>query len=437
MQRHQVLSLAQLQMNRKTFKKDARLLSTLTLEKLETAQKAEENNAPISDPLIQLLQKHVYATGARVIGLDYSRYQLCSQIWSTSIMLNPPSLWITINPCDLHDPIAQVFAGENINLDDLQEKPGPSKEKRAENMALDPYAAAKFFHFLIRTILTTLFGAEATTQQIHSHIGIFGEVIGYFGLVELQGRGTLHLHMLVWLKNTPLSEDVEDLLATEDFRQRVREFIKKNIRAYLPGFESAEELKKIPNDVEVAYSHPPDPDSLNYDSEIMDLERKVACNKQHHTCELRRCLVMDKGGRVVCKQRAPFETANKDFINENGRWGMKRLYEFINAWVPGITINARCNNDAKLLTNSRETINILFYVTAYSTKKQGRSYNLSAIMTKGFAYHAKQTTYVEDIRDQQRKLLFRLVHAVNREQELSAPMVISYLMGWKDCYHSH
>lgn len=58
-------------------------------------------------------------------------------------------------------------------------------------------------------------------------------------------------------------------------------------------------------------------------------------------------------------------------------------------------------------------------------------------MTKGFAYHAKQTTYTDKIRDQQRKLLFRLVHAINREQELSAPMVISYLMGWKDSYCSH
>ena len=107
-------------------------------------------------------------------------------------MLNPPSLWITINPCDLHDPIAQVFAGEDINLDDLQEKAGPSKEQCAENMALDPYAASKFFHFLIRTILTTLFGVEPTTQRVHSRMGIFGEVTGYFGLVESQGRGTFH-----------------------------------------------------------------------------------------------------------------------------------------------------------------------------------------------------------------------------------------------------
>ena len=109
----------------------------------------------------------------------------------------------------------------------------------------------------------------------------------------------------------------------------------------------------------------------------------------------------------------------------------------MNAWVPGIAVNVCCNNDAKLLINSKETINVSFYVTAYSTKKQGRSYNLSVIMAKSFAYHAKQTTYADEIRDQHRKLLFRLVHAINREQELSAPMVILYLMGWKDCYSSH
>jgi hypothetical protein len=100
-------------------------------------------------------------------------------------MLNPPSLWITINPCDLHDPIAQVFAGENINMDDLAATlNAPSKEKRAQNIALDPYAAAKFFHFMIRTILRTLFGVETMQYQAKSGIGVFGSVTAYFGIIE-------------------------------------------------------------------------------------------------------------------------------------------------------------------------------------------------------------------------------------------------------------
>jgi len=163
----------------------------------------------------------------------------------------------------------------------------------------------------------------------------------------------------------------------------------------------------------------------------------VARAKQLHSCEYHRCLVPSKHGRFVCKQRAPFKKADDNYIKENGEWGMKRVYEFMNGWVPAITINARCNNNGKLLTNSRDTTNISFYVTTYQTKKQGRSYNMSAVLAKGFAYHTQQSTYLDSIRDQQRLLLFCLVNTINREQELAAPMVMSYLMGWGDTYRSH
>jgi hypothetical protein len=45
-----------------------------------------------------------------------------------TISLRPPSLWITINPCDLYDPIVQVLGGEEINQDDLTSTVGPDKE---------------------------------------------------------------------------------------------------------------------------------------------------------------------------------------------------------------------------------------------------------------------------------------------------------------------
>ena len=81
------------------------------------------------------------------MGSDQSCYQLRSQIWSTSIMLNPPTLWIMINPSDIHDPIAQVLAGENINLNDLLAVIGPDADRHTSNISADPYAAANFFSF--------------------------------------------------------------------------------------------------------------------------------------------------------------------------------------------------------------------------------------------------------------------------------------------------
>ncbi|KIK18994.1 hypothetical protein PISMIDRAFT_13964 [Pisolithus microcarpus 441] len=81
---------------------------------MQRAQEEEEHNLPISDPAI----------------------------WVTLIMFNPPSLWIIINPCDLHDPIAQVFTGEHIDLDNFLKTVGPSKDVHAHDIAKDPYAAA-------------------------------------------------------------------------------------------------------------------------------------------------------------------------------------------------------------------------------------------------------------------------------------------------------
>ena len=434
----EALRSARIQMDRQTFEREARIISSITSQKLNEATVEEEKGLPISDRSVRLLKKHVHATASRIQGSDQSRYRLRSQIWSTSTILGPPSLWITINPSDLHNPIAQVFASEDIDMDNFVTTLGPDRAKRAKNIADDPYAASKFFHFMISTILETLFQIKVTPAQVKTGIGVFGQVTAYFGTVESQGRGTLHLHMLIWLKDVPSSEEMIWLLKLEEFRQRIIHFIQANFRAYVPGLESAESIAKIPHNKEVGYSRPPHPDHPDYDCKLQQTELELARMEQIHVCKPRRCLVY-KQGQLVCKRRAPFDLAKEDFAMESGICGPKRLYGYVNSWVSSILINARCNNDGKFLTNGGDTKNITFYVTSYAAKKQGKNHNISAIMANGYAYHLEhpKPEYVDSVRDQQRLLLFRLVHRINREQELAAPMVMSYLMGWGDVYRSH
>lgn len=174
--------------------------------------------------------------------------------------MGPPSVWITINPSDLHHPIAQVFAGEQIDLDAFLSTEGPDKDKRAKNIAQDPWAASKFFHFIIDTILTTLFRVKVTGgHQVESGMGIFGRICAYFCTVEAQGRGTLHLHAMLYSQHTPSPSELQELLKTEAFRQKLVNFIRANIRAYSPGLESPESVASIPNEREIGYSRPPQP----------------------------------------------------------------------------------------------------------------------------------------------------------------------------------
>ncbi|KIK82475.1 hypothetical protein PAXRUDRAFT_153739, partial [Paxillus rubicundulus Ve08.2h10] len=98
------------------------------------------------------------------------------------------SLCCTINPCDLHNPIVQVFAGEHIDMDDLMHFIGPDNEQRAHNVAQDPYAAAKNFHFIINTIFETLFRITAGPFNVTSDVGVVGHVAAYFGTVECSSQ---------------------------------------------------------------------------------------------------------------------------------------------------------------------------------------------------------------------------------------------------------
>jgi hypothetical protein len=77
------------------------------------------------------------------------------------------------------------------------------------------------------------------------------------------------------------------------------------------------------------------------------------------------------------------------------------------------------------------------YILLYATKKQGQTFSLSTVVTKVLHQHAERNDYLDSLLERQRLLVFRIVHAINREQELSAPMVMSYLMGWGDTYMSH
>ncbi|PSS32096.1 hypothetical protein PHLCEN_2v2137 [Hermanssonia centrifuga] len=438
-QKRHALSNAQLQMKRKNFEHDARIMSSLTAAKLRQAAAEEEQGLAPSDPAVRLLLRHVHATAGRVVGTDQSRYRLRSQIRSTSIEHGPPTIWATWNLSDHDDPLAQAFLGENIDLDNFIATLGPDRNTRASNVAADPYGAAKFFHFAITAILETLVQMKVSKYQVRSKPGIFGEASAYFGTVESQGRGTLHLHILIWLKNTPTGDELDDLFKNEQFRLKMAAYIKANVRAYVPGLESPESVKAMPRQPGVAFSRPPKPGADNYEADMQARELQLARSLQVHTCKIRRCLQPNKNGKLVCKRKAPWKCAAHDFVTDAGQWGPKRLYAYVNGYNPAILIHAGCNNDCKILTNGSETKNITYYITSYAAKKQGRNYNLSAILADGYVYHLKnpRDEYIDRLRENQRLLLFRLVHTINREQELSSSMVIAYLMKWGDVYRSH
>jgi hypothetical protein len=165
LQKRQVCRSAVLQIKKQDFTSHQESFRHLQSTDLLKASNEEKRNIPVSNPIIRSLKHHLSAIRSKVKGTDESRTSIRSQIWGMSVMKGPPSLWITINPTDTHDPIAQVFTGAEIDLDNFNSNSPPDASERAVRIANDPYAAARFFHFTIKTILSELFGVTATHRR--------------------------------------------------------------------------------------------------------------------------------------------------------------------------------------------------------------------------------------------------------------------------------
>src|SRR5258708_19871818 len=136
-------------MHRKDFDCDMKALLALQPKDFQKASVKEKVNVRISNPSVHTLYKHLQATNARIMGTDQSRAMTHSKIWSTTVHYGPPTLWITINPSDLHDPIAQIFAGEDIDMDVVNDMCQVTFATRPDNIPKNPYAAPKFFPFTL------------------------------------------------------------------------------------------------------------------------------------------------------------------------------------------------------------------------------------------------------------------------------------------------
>lgn len=437
LQKRQVCASACLQVKKKDFLRNQEAFRSLKPEDLLVASNEEIRKAPFSNPVVKALRNQLSTLRAKVMGTDESRIKIRGQIKGMNMMKGPPSLWITINPSDTGDPIAQVFAGEDIDMDNFVKSSGPNSDERSRNISADPFAAAKFFHFVISALIEELFGIKAATQtsQVKRTDGIFGKVASYIGTVEAQGRGTLHLHMIVWLCGALSSSAMKDALKSEAFRTKVSGYIAANIKADLDGADGPC-VDRMALESSVSYSRPCDPRKAGYSQAAKQAELRIARRVQRHKCSKESCLVVKKN-RIQCKRRAPFEVSNRDYIDEDGTWGPKRTFGYINNWCPPILQCIRANHDIKLITNGSETSDISFYISLYVAKRQSKSSNASALLAKKLAYHRHRERYNYDITRLNKRLLQRCANTLTREQEFSAPEAISYLMGMGDRLISH
>ena len=138
--------------------------------------------------------------GRHVQGSITNKKYMRNEIWSLISFMGAPSWFITFSPADNRHPICLYFA-------DTQEKFSPTicaPDECYRLIANNPVAGARFFHFMVEAFIEQVLGVG------QHHRGLYGKTSAYYGTVEQQGRLTLHLHLLLWIRGALTPQEIRD-----------------------------------------------------------------------------------------------------------------------------------------------------------------------------------------------------------------------------------
>ncbi|KZT56592.1 hypothetical protein CALCODRAFT_435510, partial [Calocera cornea HHB12733] len=369
-----------------------------------------------------------------------------NEIRSLIYKLGAPALYITITPTDIDSALVGLLANESEdgNKTWKEGESYSSKMKRAARVARNPAAAARSFHQTMSRFIDIIL-------RYGRGEGLFGVCSGIYGMVEAQGRGTLHCHMLVWLDGHVGPQAMRDRMEHDsEWKERIFKWLERHIHCELPGTSSVvgEPAGPLPKPKHVASDvNPctlPGPSISDMDADAFwpafhahVKELVEECNWHEHrlTCFSR----LKKGalkGDATCRMGIDGTTRAETTVDpQSGSIQLRRLHPRINEYNDVIMFLLKCNMDIQFIGSGEGAKGAIHYITDYITKPSLPTHiGLNAL---GLALQkAGPDVQVLEGRDA-RLLLNRLVNAMMSRQEMSHQQVMSYYVGGGDVYCMH
>ncbi|KZT59319.1 hypothetical protein CALCODRAFT_413126, partial [Calocera cornea HHB12733] len=432
-----------------TLMADLRRLSPLSFANL--AMKLERNSAYRSQNEEELLALKVLArmnvVRRDVPGTNGYKRARRNEIRALIQTLGSPALYITITPTDIDSRLVRLLAneeGEGVLNTSGDGETYRSKVERAARVARNPGAAARSFHQTMQRFINVVL-------RYGKGEGLFGVCKGVYGMVEAQGRGTLHCHMLVWLHGHANPQAMRKRLKEDEhWKQRLFTWLERHIHCELPGT------------TEVVHEHGcalPKPkhsgDEINpctisgpsfvdlprgefwpaYYEHISALVKECNWHEHRATC-FSRVKKTEKKGDETCRMGIDGTTrAVTSIDSESGSILLRRLHPRINEYNDVIMFLLKCNMDIQFIGSGEGAKAAIYYITDYITKPSLPTHvGLSAV---GLALQKHRRDEVELESKEAKLLLNRLVNSMMARQEMSHQQIMSYYVGGGDSYCSH
>ena len=305
------------------------------------------------------------------------------------------------------------------------------------------------------------------------HRGLYGNTSGYYGTVEQQGRLTLHLHMLLWIRGSCSPEEVRTRILDpqSDFHQKLVDYLESTHAGYFISKNKEEVELEVSGAAQGEdYCNPtemlPDPppktchsvphDSCqecalitswwsNFRATVNDLLLKSNIHKcstnrnkdgsQNKARPYKGCLDNIWG---KCKARFPRSTFKQTEIDpETGSINMKKSESWLNTVTYVVTYLFRCNTDITSLRSGTAIKGVLLYVSNYVTKPALKTHVIFETVHSMFQKHSEMIGGSEPRNDKVWKLMTKIINSLSAKMEMGNPMVCMYLLGNPDHYTNY
>ncbi|KAF5318887.1 hypothetical protein D9611_014722 [Ephemerocybe angulata] len=376
---------------------------------------------------------------------------------------------------------------EKITFDDALR----SYKERESLISNNPVAAARFFDVMVRLVIKHVLCADTDGES-----GLYGVPSAYYGTVEQQGRLTLHMHMMLWIKGALSPQAIRDRLLDRDgeFQQKLLEYLEgchqgefitgtmDEVRARVPRSgtvnqgihallrpgsdvqdpsykDPTQTLPTAPPMASCLHSETYQPDQCNscetrsnwrekYSAVVDDLLLKSnvhSCGPPKAPTSANRDQPQSGGGKGcfkkgdgVCSARFPRTIVPQSRVDhEDGHIELMKKEAWLNTFSPLLTYVLRCNSDVTCMMSGTSVKAIVCYVTDYITKVSLKSHQ---VFSSAYDIYQRNPELLEngiDPSESARKMLLKICNALTSKMEVGSPMACMYLLGNPDHYTSH
>jgi hypothetical protein len=210
-----------LSVTKKNFPDVERAVRSLSGERLERAKEDLKVSGKSTDEAVNKLLSSLSLYGLRQPMSREDRLSMRRKIKSLIVRYGIPAIWFTLNPNDVTNPVKLRLAAYRSHEPEEAEAFLTSLDlmyKRARLAISDPISSAIFFHREISMFF------EHYVQT--GNDSVFGRINQYFGAVETNERGALHVHGLLWLQgNMNLSSALKDGIEDDQVAEAIIQYV--------------------------------------------------------------------------------------------------------------------------------------------------------------------------------------------------------------------